>query len=349
MKSIMIAQEVFPKGNASSGKGCPMTTPPTRARPLCWHLYGIHTLKLAAAAGLVFWLVQRGKLPMASLGQVRWLSPEMTLFVLLILLAQALPALRWWLLLRIQKVRESMSRVLALTWAGYFASLLLPGAISGDVAKSWLILRRNSRTRARAFSTVLADRAIGLYSLLFLGGVSIAWLASQGETSLAVRSMAGLAMGLFLLGTLAGIMIFWAPTRSLLLRLLPRAWRSAWQESFAFYYADPLGLVCCFAVSLAANTCYVLCFSVAGSLLGQAVTWNASFLAGPLVALSNFLPLTPGGLGVGETAADQLFGGFGIAGGAALMVLVRGQLLLLSLPGAFTLMSSRKPAAHSAG
>ena len=46
-----------------------------------------------------------------------------------------------------------------------------------------------------------------------------------------------------------------------------------------------------------------------------ATTWKSL-----LGALANVLPITPGGMGVGEAAAEHLFGLLGLAGGAALIV-----------------------------
>jgi putative exporter of polyketide antibiotics len=74
-------------------------------------------------------------------------------------------------------------------------------------------------------------------------------------------------------------------------------------------------------------------FAVAGRMLGEIVTWDATFLAGPLVFLVNSLPITPGGIGLAEATSSELFSRLGSAGGAEIMILFRICSALLSLPG----------------
>jgi hypothetical protein len=53
----------------------------------------------------------------------------------------------------------------------------------------------------------------------------------------------------------------------------------------------------------------------------------------PLGFVANALPLTPGGLGVGEAAFDQLFQLAGFSGGAVALLGWRLLMLLIGLPG----------------
>jgi uncharacterized membrane protein YbhN (UPF0104 family) len=53
----------------------------------------------------------------------------------------------------------------------------------------------------------------------------------------------------------------------------------------------------------------------------------------PLGFVANALPLTPGGLGVGEAAFDQLFQLAGFTGGAVALLGWRLLMLLIGLPG----------------
>jgi uncharacterized membrane protein YbhN (UPF0104 family) len=137
------------------------------------------TAKILLAAGLLAWLLVSGRLQIDRLAAV---SLDWRFVGLLGLVGGSMivPAFRWWWLLRIQGLQEPLRKVLRLTWAGYLAGLVLPGAASGDLAKAYLILRRRSQTRARAFSTVLADRFLGLHSLLCLGAIAASWISLHG-------------------------------------------------------------------------------------------------------------------------------------------------------------------------
>ena len=114
-------------------------------------------LRVAVAVGLIAALAATGRLGLDRLAALP-LSDSLGILIAILLGSMLLPVVRWWLLLRVQGVGEPFGRVLRLTWAGYFASLLLPGGAGGDIARAILINRHRAERRARAFSTVLADR-----------------------------------------------------------------------------------------------------------------------------------------------------------------------------------------------
>jgi uncharacterized membrane protein YbhN (UPF0104 family) len=295
--------------------------------------------KLVLAAGLLAWLVLSGRLQLGRLAAVP-LGGELAALAALVAGALLLPVLRWWWLLRIQGLREPLGSVLRLTWAGYFAALVLPGAAGGDLAKTYLILRRRAQLRARAFSTILADRFLGMHSLLCLGAVSAFWMAGHGETQAAGWAMAVATLLPLAVMTVVLAALLWPATRRILFRILPAAWREAWDESFALYCAGLAGVLGCFGLSLVSSMMTVASLGVAGRLLGEAVPWDAVFLAGPLIVVANCLPITPGGIGLAEAASCELFARLGSAGGAEMMILTRICGALLSLPGILPLLAS---------
>jgi uncharacterized protein (TIRG00374 family) len=309
-----------------------------RVRPSQQRLPLAAAAKLALAAGLIGWLIASGRLELSRLASVSS-SPELGVIALLLLGAMVIICVRWWWLLRIQHLREPLSRMVGLCWAGYFAGFVLPGAVGGDVAKSYLILRRRRQARARAFSTVLVDRFIGLYSFVLLGSLSILWLVGLNEVRPAARGMS--AVTLILLSTMtlaAGAVLSWR-SRNLLLRVLPTSWRIAWNESFDLYRRGVGPLFGCLRLSLVSSAFNIASFAVAALVLGDAIRFEVVLLVAPLVVLANSLPITPGGIGVGETVASTLFASFGAAYGAEIMVLVRILQMLLALPGVGVLLA----------
>ena len=54
----------------------------------------------------------------------------------------------------------------------------------------------------------------------------------------------------------------------------------------------------------------------------------------PLLLLVNFIPITPGGLGVGEAAASMLYSMSGVGGGGGLFLLFHAYLFISSALGA---------------
>src|SRR5262249_40079338 len=116
-------------------------------------------------------------------------------------------------------------------------------------------------------------------------------------------------------------------------------WGQAWDESFEYYRQDKRGVLGCFALSVLTGALTFCAFEVAARLLGESVPLGDTFLVGPLILLANCLPLTPGGLGVAETASHGLYAALGTMAGGEMMALVRVTSVLVSVPGAFFLAS----------
>ena len=106
--------------------------------------------KMILAGLLLFWLVQSGRLQLSTLASIQ-LSRELLALIMLMFVSMALPALRWWWLCRLQQIDVRLLRISVLTWAGYFLSLVLPGSASGDMVRSYLIVRDSPNARRSIF------------------------------------------------------------------------------------------------------------------------------------------------------------------------------------------------------
>ena len=80
-------------------------------------------ITLCVAVAVYFWLVRSGRLNADTFADVH--IGYAVLVVLLSLLAMFIPAVRWWKLLQVQNVEISLSLAVRITWASYFATLLV--------------------------------------------------------------------------------------------------------------------------------------------------------------------------------------------------------------------------------
>jgi len=292
-------------------------------------------LKLALGLGLLAWLVLGGKLRLSAFAGIV-LGWEIAAAAGFILAALLLPCVRWWLLLRYQGIDIAFTSAVKLTWVGYFFGLFLPGAASGDLARGYYIVRDSPRSRARAASTVVIDRGLGLYSLFFIGLAPAAILYARGAATPAVRAMTVTTLLLAIGLTLAGALLWHPKSRRRVLRLLPAQMRAPLGSCLEDYCVRPGGIVACFAISLAANMLNVLAFIPAAAALREQLPLLSALLAGPLIILANSLPISPGGLGVAESTSSALLHSFGFVHGAEVMLLLRVLIVLSALPGAVT-------------
>jgi uncharacterized protein (TIRG00374 family) len=100
----------------------------------------------------------------------------------LIMASVLITFVRWYVLVRAQDLPFTLTNALRLGLIGYCLNTVLPGSIGGDIVKATFIARQQSR-RTRAVSTVLIDRGIGLWALIWLvaalGGTF--WLCGDAE------------------------------------------------------------------------------------------------------------------------------------------------------------------------
>ncbi len=293
-------------------------------------------VKLALAVGIIAWLCT-GRLSFQSLANVS-LSPELALLAAMLLAAMMLPAVRWYWLLRIQNIDASLWQAFKLTWAGYLAATILPGAAGGDLAKSLLVVRRNPTSRLRSLSTVVVDRLIGILSLLVLGAVAAALFLRSGQFDGLTGHLAWSTAGLLAAAILAVALTVSFATHPLVARFVPANLLQSMRESHHLYVNSKLGLLGCFGISLLSSLLTALSLVAADRVLGGSVDWSAGLLAGPMVVLANCLPITPGGIGVAEATSSELFGGFGSANGAEMMLVTRLLMVLMSLPALLGLL-----------
>ena len=286
--------------------------------------------KLLVAAGLLIWLFSSGRLEFSSLLKVRHF--EYVGFAAgMLLLNMVLLVWRWLWLLRIQRLKVGWLTALEVTWFGYFATIFLPGAAGGDLAKAYAGCRHQPKAKTRAVSTVFMDRAFGLHSMLFVGSLAGMIVLASGCTVrqasivwFSVLCLAVASVGLFLL--------LWRPSSGFALRLLPRRFRKALEDSLGLYQRSKGKLAAIWLYSAFCNLVIISTYVLIATALGDSPT-AAQVLAVPLVIVAMSLAISPGGLGVGEVVGSQLFAEFGLANGGMIVLIVRLGFVIFSIPG----------------
>lgn len=291
--------------------------------------------KVLVAAGLLTWLCASGRLDLSSLRDLRD-ARYLVLAAVSLGLGMVLPIWRWLALLRIQKLDLELDKAISMTWLGYFASLFLPGAVGGDLTKVYLACRNQPGAKARAASTVLMDRILGLVSLLLIAAVAGAVVLMRG-CRVGLATAAWTVLGLLAISVGGLCLLLWRPSSGLALRLVPRRYRHSLSLSLDLYRGAWHLLPLVVLYSCLCNGFAIASYLLAALALGEDFSWG-QVVALPIVAVVNTLPITPGGLGVGETVGAQLYAEFGSAHGGLVILLVRLGVVVLSVPGALALL-----------
>ena len=216
----------------------------------------------------------------------------------------------------------SMSASIRLTLIGLFFNICLPGATGGDIVKIYYATANNHGRRTEVLTILLLDRAIGMFALLILPLLAVPFFYPT------LQSIP------FLYGLL------WAAAMTAMMMLAVMALcsmplvRHGQVVSWIFRHL-PLGNFVermCDTVSIYRHNVRIILKAVGLSFVVHAIMvmavlllvqatnptgadWLMVILV-PLGFLANSLPITPGGLGVGEAAFDKLFELAGLVGGA---------------------------------
>ena len=296
-------------------------------------------LRLAFGIGIVAYLARSGKIEFHRLWVLVTSWPITLSAVILLLIDVLLMAMRTSLLIRARKLHLSLLNATRLTLVAMFFSTFLPGAAGGDIAKVYYAAKENNGQRAEVAAILLFDRLIGLVSLLFLPLIAAPFFAKLIQSHAILRYVLILdgVLALCLIGGLTLVMmnsriqqflslefVSWLGERNIVSRVV---------GTIAAYRQSAGTLLRAFGLSLLANSSLIVVTWLAAIALHPLPVPSKLFLVAPMGHVVNSLPLTPGGLGVGETAFSALFASAGIPRGAETLLCWRIWTLLVGLLG----------------
>jgi glycosyltransferase 2 family protein len=248
----------------------------------------------------------------------------------------------------------SLKSSVRLTLVGMFFNSFLPGSGGGDVVKVLYAAHGNRGRRTEVVTILLLDRATGMFALL-VWPLFILPLFPGLLRSMPALNRLLLIAALIAVAMLLGVWVCFS-TRLRNSRLLSWIFRKPFggylKQIFdtVHAYRNHIGtLWAAVGISMLAHTLTVL-VTLLGSwaIVSGAIAWKEVILI-PLGMLVNTLPLTPGGLGVGEAAFDALFKGAGLTGGAETLLAWRLLMLLIGLVGLAFYLQGRRQFVYTAG
>jgi uncharacterized membrane protein YbhN (UPF0104 family) len=296
-------------------------------------------LRVAIGIAILVYLARSGQINFSSLIRLFHAWPITAAAVVFLLLDIFFMSIRASLLFRSARLSLSLANSVQLNLIGFLFSTFLPGAAGGDIAKLVYATRENHGRRAEVATVLILDRLVGLFSLVLLPLLFAPFFPDLLRSVSVLRRLLyidALLAGLMLAG--AALVMFFAPTRSWVIWLLGR-WPGV--KSLALRVLDAMAvhgkaqgtLLWAFFLSLLANLALIVVTAL-GLYAVNPVSFSMRLaLVAPIGHLVNSLPLTPGGIGVGETAFNALFKLTGITGGAEALLCVRLWNILVSLLG----------------
>lgn len=233
--------------------------------------------------------------------------------------------IRWYILVRAQHLPFTLHNAFRLGLIGYYLNTFLPGSVGGDLLKAYFIAKEQPGKRAVAVATVMADRLIGLWGLIWWVALLGVYLQLTGypalTSNLELRWIIQTAWWV-----IAGSLVAW-----LLLGLMPRsradrfAGRLRWIPKLGnplaeiwltiwLYRQRPGIVLMTLALSMLSHSCFVFTFHFAVRVFtgaeasGGLGSLPEHFVIVPVAMIVQALFPTPGGVGGGEKAFEWLYG-----------------------------------------
>jgi len=264
-------------------------------------------LKVLFAAAILTWMVSSGKLNLARVARSLSQWPLMLAIVALAYSQVGISAWRWNLLLRAQDIQLPYRRAWGLTMIGMLFNVVIPGAVGGDLVKGYYITRAASGRKSDAATTLLMDRVVGLIGLLFLGAVMVTANLQETLRSAATRSLGMLTIAGMLGGLVSLYAAVFAGERLSEWHILPKVLRSVFRALHE-YRRQASVIPIALGLSVGNQACSFAMYYLALRATGVTdMPLGQFFLVVPLGMVTTALPISPGGVGVGQAAYFALF------------------------------------------
>jgi uncharacterized protein (TIRG00374 family) len=275
----------------------------------------VTAIKLALAVAILGFLIAQARDGFAELsGQsIHW--PLLVAGLACTFLATALSFVRWHLLIRALGIDILLTKTMSLGALGIALNFVSPGSIGGDFFKAVFLAHGQPGRRTEAVASVVADRLLGLLTMLALasGGILVTGLAigAPGPVRILSRTIlistaicwASAALFMFVPALSGARLTGWAASVPLVGSTAARL-----LGTVRVYRTQRHTLIFAFSISIVMALFYVTSFyMVARGLPVHEPTWTEHLVIVPTAGLVGAIPITPSGLGTTELAVEELY------------------------------------------
>ena len=266
-------------------------------------------LKLAFSGGLIYWLIQRGSLDLSILWQLTH-PLQLTLLLGLYLCLMLNNNLRWCVLLKALEVKATFKETFKLSLVGLFFNFAMPGGVGGDLVKGYYLLKNQKNKKVEAAMSIFFDRFAGLYTMVIVGSLTLLFYIFNTSHHPYQTQLNGLLWSviLILLALSFILALCFSPQFYHLcqkfLSYLPWSLFNT-EEGLGTlkfsYFFKAMGL------SFLTLMICISFFYASATFTGFVLPFWIYLYAVPLGFVCMALPVSPGGIGIGQVAALALF------------------------------------------
>ncbi len=265
----------------------------------------VSLLQIAVTIAVLFWVFhdpqKRAQMAIAlRQADYRWIAGAIFAYCLVEFVA----AIRWHILLKVQRIHLSIPRVSGLFLIGMFYNQFLPGGTGGDIIKSYLLLKETPGKATGALLAVVFDRMVGLVALISITGTLIAlryhWLTQLQETRHLVWLLIAILGGAVLMLVTSFIVSGFNLAHSLPARFPGREKLIELSASYHLYAHHWRATLIAFGASIIAHLSTFATFLCVAYAFGLRVGVLDFFAIMPIERTISSLPISFAGVGLRE-------------------------------------------------
>jgi glycosyltransferase 2 family protein len=287
--------------------------------------YAILLLKYAFAGGIIYYMFATGKLDLVKISEILERKMLILRVVVSLIAIYALMGARWYYLLKWQGVPASLRSVVRIQCISVFFSSFMPGAVGGDLIKAYYIAKENTNYRTRAIVSIIVDRFIGLETLMIISFIALLINYQLISTNHNIQ-MVAISIGIYIAVSFVALaVIFTERSRQFLTKVgIFRLFKALPKGELLIKIYDALNsyseqktkLTIVLGITAIIDIIFVLIFYAIGKEMGEsALSLPSYFTAIPVGILATTIPITPGGIGIGQSAFYAIFLLFGCTSG----------------------------------
>jgi uncharacterized membrane protein YbhN (UPF0104 family) len=244
-----------------------------------------------------------------------------------------LASLRWYLLLRSINFKIDLKKIFEVIYISNFFNTILLGGYGGDIFRVYYISKSSDFNKFKLMATVLVDRIIGLIGLVSVGLFFLIFiLGFEKILNLIMNINFNIALFFIILTTFFFAVSFFILKKikgenlniiNILLFLK--------QHRFVFFVSYLLSTILFLITNL-------IVYFIAFNFFAFDITIFQIYFSNSLSILFNSLPLTPGGIGLGELSfveANKFIGTSDLFGLANVIIVFRIINFIISLPALY--------------
>ena len=277
--------------------------------------------KILMVCGVLYYLLTSSLLDFGLISKIIGDVNFIIKIIFTILVIMVLGNLKWFILLKSQKIEINFISCFYLYYIGYTFNYFLPGGIAGDAVKIGYIAKRNKKRSITAISIII-DRGVGLLAMILIVLFFLPSLFSKiNKLKWIVSDYSHLIIPYFIFITFSTVLSFlivfslvrnksfYKKITSLLKKRKGKIFFILLKLVRAVFAYRKSMLAIVLNITLAILIQIIISFSlfyIGQKILGQDINIFSYNLASILTQIISIVPISPGGVGIGEVSFAKI-------------------------------------------